>query len=289
MKRITLLSVIAVVAFVTLACGISFNLPVDEIVTGPTTVDEILIPFPEEDAPAEVTLAFGAGELDLSAGAENALIEGTAKYNIPDFAPEIDINDTEIRLATGNLELTGIPRLSIDDLENEWDLQLSDYPMDLIINAGAYQGDFDLGDLSLNSLEISDGAAEVRLDFSEPNKVDMSRFRYSTGASSVKMTNLANANFSLMTFRSGAGDYTLDFSGELQRDANVVIESGISKITIIVPEGMAAEISLKGGLTNVDADGDWDRSGSTYSLPGTGYKLTIQVELGAGNLELRTY
>ena len=36
----------------------------------------------------------------------------------------------------------------------------------------------------------------------------MALFRYETGASKVKLTGLANANFGTMDFNSGAGDYT---------------------------------------------------------------------------------
>jgi hypothetical protein len=91
-----------------------------------------------------------------------------------------------------------------------------------------------------------------------------------------------------MVFRSGAGDYTLDFSGELQRDAVVTIESGISRVVVIVPEGMNAEVNFTGGLSSVDVDGDWQRSGDEYTLAGEGPRLTINIDMGAGSLELKT-
>ena len=46
---------------------------------------------------------------------------------------------------------------------------------------------------------------------------------------------------------ANAGDYTLDFSGELQRDAVVNIESGISRVVVIVPREMNAKVYFKGG------------------------------------------
>ena len=72
--------------------------------------------------------------------------------------------------------------------------------MDLTIESGAYDGTFEFGGLSLNNLTIKDGAANVELAFSEPNLVEMSTFRYETGASDVKMSGLANANFSIFDF-----------------------------------------------------------------------------------------
>lgn len=286
MKRIALLSVVVTLALVTLACGISFNLPKDRIGTGPTQTEEISIPIPDAEI-AELTLEFGAGELRIAPGAESALVEGTARYNVSDFAPDIEIDQERIVLSTGDFEITGFPSINLDDIVNEWDLRLADSPIDLKISAGAYDGDIDLGGLSLNSLEISDGASNVDLEFSTLNQIEMNRFRYITGASDVNLRGLANANFRLMTFRGGAGDYTLDFSGNLQSDSDVVIESGLSQITIIVPEGTAAEVRFEGGLTNINADSDWQRSGSTYTLEASGPRLVIEVEMGAGELNLR--
>ena len=83
MKRYTLLVVFLVLAVVTMACGFSVNLPVDEISAGETQTEEIAVPIPE-DTPAEVKLDFGAGELSISPGAEEMLIEGRAKFNVDD-------------------------------------------------------------------------------------------------------------------------------------------------------------------------------------------------------------
>ena len=82
----------------------------------------------------------------------------------------------------------------------------------------------------------------------------MSLFKYSTGASNITLEGLANANCSQFIFRSGAGAYTLDFSGELTRDMMVTIESGVSSITIIVPEGTSAVLTTN-GLLSVTASG----------------------------------
>ncbi|HNB41953.1 MAG TPA: hypothetical protein PLG52_10665, partial [Anaerolineales bacterium] len=124
------------------------------------------------------------------------------------------------------------------------------------------------------------------LAFSEPNPVEMSTFTYSTGASDVKITGLANANFSFFDFSSGAGDYTLDFSGDLQRDASVKIETGLSNFIIIVPEGVDAVVTVQGGLSNVNAGPGWERSGSDYIQKGEGPTITFVIEMGAGNLTL---
>ena len=57
--------------------------------------------------------------------------------------------------------------------------------MRLQIEAGAYEGVFDLGGLSLQELDVADGAANTQVTFSSPNPSQMERLRYVTGASTV--------------------------------------------------------------------------------------------------------
>ncbi len=286
MKLRILLPIMAV-ALVTLACSININLPDTDVKTGPTQIETISVPYLDPSAgTAEVTLAFGAGKLNLAPGDQDALIAGTATFNVTDFQPDVTIEGDEISIEQGNLDLNGIPSFS-GDLVNEWDLAIGNAPLELTINAGAYSGKFELGGLSLQRLEINDGAAEVGVSFSERNPAAMSLFRYTTGASNITLEGLGNANCAQMLFRSGAGAYKLDFSGGLMRDMMVTIESGVSSITIIVPEGTSAVLTTN-GLLSVSARGDWDEDGSTYTLLGAGPTITIEVDMGAGNLILES-
>jgi len=140
--------------------------------------------------------------------------------------------------------------------------------------------------LALKSLTVKDGAAHVELAFSQPNTSNMSVFRYETGASNVKLTGLANANFNNMTFSSGAGDYTLDFTGELKRDATVNLSSGLSNLIVVIPEGVNADVTVEGGFANVSAGSGWHQNGNLYSQQGSGPTLTFIIKMGAGNLTL---
>jgi hypothetical protein len=274
-------------ALATMACGFTFSIPVSNVNTGPTVTEDISIALPEGDGVVDLSLGFGAGELRVFPGGEEALVQGTATYNVPDFKPEITVSGNDVRIENGSLEIEGIPNFG-EQFDNKWDLELAPVPMDLTIEAGAYQGKLELGGLALRSVNVMDGAADVDLRFSDPNQIEMETFRYSTGASAVRLRGLANANFDEMEFKGGAGEYTLDFSGELQRDATVTIDSGVSSVRVIVPEGTSARVFFDGGLANVDVDGEWEKRGSQYTLEGEGPRLTINVNLGAGNLELQS-
>jgi hypothetical protein len=112
----------------------------------------------------------------------------------------------------------------------------------------------------------------------------MSLLRYQTGASEVKLTGLANANFSTLSFSGGAGNYTLDFSGELQRDAVVTVESGLGNLSLIVPEGLKAVVTVEGTAVNINHGSGWTQNGQSYTQDGSGPTLTIVVKMAAGNL-----
>jgi hypothetical protein len=133
---------------------------------------------------------------------------------------------------------------------------------------------------------VQDGAADVKLSFSEPNKTNMSVLRYETGASSVTLSGLANANFSTMIFSGGAGSYELDFSGELVDDAIVTVSAGAGDVQLIVPKGVNADVSVESALVSVNHSSGWSQNGKEYTQKGEGPTLTIIVKMAAGNLTI---
>lgn len=273
---------VLILALASMACGINIPAPTAKT-PGPDVTDKIAVPRPDAKT-ARLTLEFAAGDLTLAPGAKNNLVEGSATYNIPDFKPEITSEGAEVLISQGEYQVNGIP--SLNGIKNEWDLLLGDMPTDLVINAGAYQGQFELGGLALTSLEVNDGAAEVDLSFSEPNTEKMSLFTYKTGASNVTLSNLGNANFSTLSFESGAGNYTLDFGSKLLRDGSVTVRSGMSNLTLVIPEGMSATIKVNSGLSNVSLPSGWSQQDNTYTQEGSGPTLTIIIEMGAGNVQI---
>ena len=274
-----IISAILVLALVSLACGFSIDLP-ERQKAGPDVKESITVADPKSDE-TRLTLSFGAGKLTLSPGAHN-LVDGTAVYNVKELKPEIQKNGNSIEIKQGDFH--SLP--SFNDMKNEWDLKVSDTPLDLTVQAGAYEGNLELGGLSLKSLTVRDGASHVDISFLEPNQTEMSLLRYETGASEVKLAGLANANFSTLTFSGGAGNYTLDFSGELQRAATVTVESGLGNLSLIIPENMDAVVTVEGTAVNISSGSDWAQNGQKYTQKGSGPSLTILVKMAAGNLVL---
>jgi len=274
-----IISAILALALASMACGFSIDLP-EQAKVGADVKESITVAAPDTEE-TRLNVTFGAGDLNLSTGAKN-LVDGTVVYNVEDLKPEVLTIGGEVEIKQGDFD--GVPPFS--GMKNVWDLKLGKAPMDLTISAGAYNGQFELGGLALKNLNISDGASKVELSFSEPNQVEMAQFNYTTGASDVTMIGLANANFKTFIFNSGAGNYTLDFSGKLQQDATVSIDSGLSDLTLIIPEGVHASVTVDSTLADVSFGEGWSQLGKIYSQTGEGPMLTIIINIGAGNLRL---
>lgn len=268
---------ILVLSLASMACGFTIDLP-KQAKPGPDVKETITVADPKSDE-TRLTISFGAGKLTLSPGAKD-LVNGTVIYNVEDLKPEVIENGSNIEIRQGDFK--GLPPLK--EMKNDWDLKLGSAPMDLVISAGAYDGTLELGGLSLKSLEVKDGASNVDLSFSEPNPIEMSILRYSTGASDVKLAGLANANFSTLTFSGGAGNYTLDFSGDLQQSAVATIDSGLGNVTLIIPKGVNTKVTVESAAVNINHGSGWAQSGNDYIQTGDGFTLTVIVKMAAGNL-----
>ncbi len=280
--KVKIIIIIFVLLFTTLACSFNIEIPkvktVDELTF---TIDESI---PTNRDSSDLEIGMGAGRLNISKGSDK-WITGEINYNVTIWNPEISETLNGIRIIQETNKQISIPD---DDVINEWNIQLGDHPTALEINAGAYQGNLDLSGIPLTKLRISDGASQGNIRFDTVNPVEMESLRYSTGASQVEIIGLANANTSQMIFEAGPGSYTLDFSGDLQRDIDIEIKYGLGDVKIIIPKGVPAYVKVDGGLNNVELKGTWNVSGNEYTLSGNGPALSFDVTMGIGNLQLIT-
>src|SRR5687768_5362208 len=141
------ISAFLMLALASLACGINVDLPKMKT-PGPLITDEISVPAPDSDE-TRLKLSFGAGELTLAPGAQKNLVEGTATYNFDQFKPVVKTVGSEVTIQMGDADFSDF--LAFDQLKNKWDFKLSDQPMELDIDAGAYDATYEFGGLSLTS------------------------------------------------------------------------------------------------------------------------------------------
>lgn len=235
----------------------------------------------------DVDIEMGAGSLSIKPGA-TGLASGVIRCNVESWMPTVERTENELTIKQQAAKSVSGLQSSI---VNDWAIQLGPAPMRLHIAAGAYEGSFDLSGLTLEELTVKDGAARTEVAFNAVNPSQMSRLLYETGASTVTMTGLSNANFKGMTFKGGAGTYTLDFSGQLRTDAAVNIECGAGTVKIVVPPGTAARVSITGSLNSVSTEGVWTVNGDTYNTTAVGTQfqgrlLAITVRMDVGTVVL---
>ncbi len=259
-------------------------LPTVEV--GERVEENIRIPQPVSAGPVNLDIEFGSGNLTIRPGAEAMLVDGTARYNVAQLKPEFTTEGDAVRLKHENS--LGLASFTTSNLENEWNLKLGAAPLDLAISAGAARGEIELGGLSLVNLQVDQGAAHFELSFSESNRTEMELLKFNSGPSMVKLSGLANARAKEMIFDGGFGDFTLDFGGDLQRDVDVTVNGGVSTVTLSVPEGVKARVSVDSETTNVNVQGTWAENGTNvFTLPGQGNQISVEVNIGGGNLRLR--
>ena len=273
----------ASLAVASLAC--SLTVPgFTSLKTGATKTFDLNAPSPGTEAVQDVNLSMLAGEFTLSGGAD-AMLEGQVQYNVEEWQPFITSSENSLTVSQGNLEASAL-ELPIGEVINDWDVKLGNYPMNLTLHAGAFEADLDLSGLPIHRLEVQDGASDSNIYFNTLNPDVMEQLEYQTGASDINFLGLANANFEDMRLNGGAGNYTLDFSGSLQRDADVTIDVGLSDLRILVPAGVAARVVLDKALVDVNPEGAWTQNGDIFTNPGSGSQLNITIKMGAGTLEL---
>ncbi|HSM26405.1 MAG TPA: toast rack family protein, partial [Anaerolineaceae bacterium] len=225
--------VLIVIMLTSLACSFNINLP--RVSTEQETAFELNEVTPDNRESSELEIGMGAGRLNITGGSDQ-WITGEIIYNVPIWGPNITRSSYGLKITQETKKQIGIP--DNNDVINDWNIILGDHPTDLEINAGAYQGNFDLTGIPLTKLRISDGASQSNIRFDELNPVEMISFHYTSGASNIEIYGLSNANFENLVFEGGPGSFTLDFSGDLQRDSDVEINYGLGDMKIIIPKGI---------------------------------------------------
>lgn len=280
--KITKFLIIIITAVTLLACSFTVNLP--SIKTGVTQTFDINESAGVDSDISKIDIEMGAGTLELTGGTTK-LVEGQIIYNVETWKPTVTRLGNDISIVQKNTANVSLPEGTV---KNDWKLSLGNMPLELNLSTGAYDGNLDLSGLSLTNLTISDGASRSRIRFDTPNPVEMSLLSYKTGASDITLTGLGNANVNDIIFEGGVGNYELDFSGELTRDMNVSIKSGMSNIKLIFPSSQHVRIAITGGLSNVDINGTWTVRNNVYELGSSGPVIYVDIEMAVGNLQLIT-
>ncbi len=237
-----------------------------------------------------MTIKFGAGKLDLISGEED-VFKGNFQYDKSILKPNIQY---EILGETGILTLSQSIKKDLDlpfPYKNRWNLKLpSGIPLQLYINTATYSGDIDLTNLQIENFYLNSGAGQTDILFNQPNLIDLKNINIKTGASTINISGLANANFDKMNFTGGAGSYTFDFSGKLTKKSKVSIDAGAAKIILKIPSTIGTKIIIKRfPAVKLDVRGFIKINDQTYISPEYGKsdaELDIKIKGGLIDVEV---
>jgi hypothetical protein len=277
-KSLIALSMLLVLSFMLTACNAVLT-------TGTTETASINVPANDKNTTYDVRLEPGAATVNVSANGDGVL-QGTVDYNIAQLKPNVYSSGSRVEISQSNVEGI-VPR----NAKNDWQLKLGEgVPMNLTVNTGASKGNWDLGGISLRSLNFSQGAADTQLNFGQVNPVSLDNFNVNSGAASLKINGMGNANIKNGTLKTGAGKLELSFDGKLAQNATINLEGGVSGITIYSGGNPVQVVREESGLSSIK-QGSWSKFGNNYESPewasAGGSKVTIYVKIGVGSLELK--
>ncbi len=208
-----------------------------------------------------VNIRMGAGKLNTAGGAEE-LVDASFTYNVAEWKPEVKYEESS---GVGQLELSqpNIDEMGWDnDVQYEWNLHFNDdLPMNMDVQMGAGQSNFDLQTVNLDALRIETGAGESTIDLhgGQVHDLDVS---------------------------TGAGKVELDLGGEWDHDLNGRIHGGVGDLKVTLPVEANVEIRVQSGLGTVNSTG-LTRSGDTYSHNADSEStITLDIEGGIGQITL---
>ena len=199
---------------------------------------------PKNAQSARAQLKMGAGELNLTGGADQ-LMEGDFSYNVADWKPEVSYDvsgdEGELVVRQGGSEgsdLTGEAR-------NEWEIRLNDeLPTDLVVQMGAGESDLDLDSLTLKGLKLQMGAGKTTVDLTGDYAQSFnSSIQGGVGEATIMLPSEVGVKakaqgglgkINAVGLERVGGAYVNDAYGESDVTLNVNVQGGVGEINLEV-------------------------------------------------------
>ena len=235
----------------------------------------------------KVRIRYGAGRLSINPTESGSLYKMHLRYDEDTFEPVARYEEDRLDLGVESI------RNHIDWPRNrdsgEMELSLAkNVPMDLDLEFGAVRAVIDLGGLQITDLDISTGASESRISFSEPNPIRMGSATFEAGAADFHVRDLGNLNADEISVDAGVGNVVLSFTGEWRRDAAVSVDMGLGALELRFPEGLGVQIVKNTFLTSLDSEGLVKRGDSYYSVDWeeAERRVTVTVDAAFGSIDV---
>ncbi len=231
-----------------------------------------------------VELQFGAGELAVERGNGRALYRTSLRYLEEKFRPITRYDERGRRLRVGIEPRKG--SLNIGTLKTPQRLELflsPSVPLDLNADVGAAEATLELGGLSIAAIDIKAGAADATVSFDRPNLITCRTLAIKTGAAEFRALGLGNSRCARLTFAGGAGDITLDFTGEWNEAATMEADVKLTfgALQLRFPRHVGVTVTVDRLLASFDGS-SFTRRGSQYVSEGfESARATMNLSLKA--------
>ncbi|HEV8362712.1 MAG TPA: LiaF domain-containing protein [Gemmatimonadaceae bacterium] len=227
-----------------------------------------------------------AGKFSIKPSRDSVRYRATLRFDAQALEPiyRYDADSGALRLGTrerqgasggrrsGNLDITlgAIGTLAID------------------VQASAAETQLDLTGLPITSLAVSSGASDTRVRFDRPNPVRMKSLTLSTGAASILVDRLGNANAEEIIVRAGVGEIELDMAGTWLHDTELRAEVSLGVLTIRVPTDVGVRVETSRVLASFSHEG-LSEQGAAYvsdNWENATHKLRIYAQTVVGFLSV---
>jgi hypothetical protein len=258
----------------------------------PVQVEEVNVAYPEAGE-LHLRLGLGACQLVVKPGDGQAWVSGTYRHPQDTLSLKIEQQGGTVRIGQETTRLYGLWDAFDRNTVPRFELFIGKgRQFDLTLELGASENEIDLGGLPISQLTIHQGAGKVTVDFSAPNPEPMKSLSLATGASGLEVRRLANANCSQMAAEGGAAGFVFDFGGELRRDMQVTINTGVAGVEVVVPDTTPLRATVESVLGGVSlGDGLMKKEGAYWNaaaLSGRTPAINLSAKVALGELKLRS-
>ena len=237
----------------------------------------------------DVEIGYGAGELRVEPAQGRMLYQASVRYDANAFEPIAHYSNGRLRLGVDGEH----DDLDLPDYEGDETGRMSvrlgrGVPLDLDVEFGAAKAEIELGGLSVRRLEISTGASETRVLFSEPNPIPLERIGFDIGAASFTARGLGNANARHIALNGGVAEMVLDFSGAWTGNTHLEADFGLGSLTLRVPRNVGVHVNKETLLASFDAP-RMSRDGNDYysdNWRSASRRLTVDVSAAFGDISI---
>ncbi len=233
-----------------------------------------------------VVVRHHAGKFSIKPTRDSVRYRATLRYDARALEPiySYDGDSSALRIGTrerqgasggrrsGNLDITlgAIGTLAID------------------VQATSAETQLDLTGLPITTLAVASGASNTRVRFDRPNPVRMKSLTLSTGAASIMVDRLGNANADEIVVRAGVGEVELDMAGTWQHDTELRAEVALGALTIRVPTDVGVRVEMSRVLASFSHEG-LSGQGNAYvsdNWESATHKLRIYAQTFVGFLSV---